>query len=154
MYKCIEYKPGSLGKPSPALDIVILDENENELGPGVTGEIALKKRDGKIFGSFMGYKDEPEKTRKSLTENYFHTGDIAYYDKDGYFWFVGRNDDLINSAGYRIGPFEVESALMEHPAVVEVAVTSSPDEERGEVVKAFIVLKNFPSVRRIEISTD
>ncbi|GFS38580.1 acyl-coenzyme A synthetase ACSM3, mitochondrial [Nephila pilipes] len=143
-FKCIEHKPGSLGKASPALDIVILDENENELGPGITGEIALKKRNGKIFGLFLGYKDDPEKTKMALTENYFHTGDLAYYDEDGYFYFVGRNDDIINSAGYRIGPFEVESALMEHPKVVEVAVTSSPDEKRGEVVKAFIVLKNYP----------
>ncbi|CAL1266186.1 unnamed protein product [Larinioides sclopetarius] len=145
MCKCIDYKIGSLGKPSPSMDVVILDKNENELGPGEIGEIALRKRDGKIFGLFMGYKYEPEKTKKSLTENYFHTGDMAYYDNEGYFWFVGRNDDIINSAGYRIGPFEVESALMEHPAVVDVAVTSSPDKDRGEVVKAFIVLKEHPS---------
>ncbi|GFQ70483.1 acyl-coenzyme A synthetase ACSM3, mitochondrial [Trichonephila clavata] len=132
---------------------IILDENENELGPGITGEIALKKRNGKIFGLFLGYKDDPEKTKKALTENYFHTGDLAYYDDDGYFWFVGRNDDIINSAGYDClswtlflllrkfnlsslnvshWPVEVESAIMEHPDVVEVAVTSSPDKKRGE----------------------
>ncbi|GFS51168.1 acyl-coenzyme A synthetase ACSM3, mitochondrial [Trichonephila clavipes] len=149
-FRCIEHKPGSLGKPAPTLDIVILDENENELGPGITGEIALKKRNGKIFGLFLGYKDDPEKTKKALTENYFHTGDLAYYDEDGYFWFVGRNDDIINSAGYRIGPFEVESAIMEHPDVVEVAVTSSPDEKRGEVVKAFVVLKDHPESEELK----
>ncbi|XP_055954230.1 acyl-coenzyme A synthetase ACSM3, mitochondrial-like isoform X2 [Argiope bruennichi] len=99
MCKCIDYKPGSLGKPSPALDVVILDKNENELGPGEIGEISLRKRDGKIFGLFMGYKNEPEKTKKNLTENYFHTGDVGYYDNEGYFWFIGRNDDIINSAG-------------------------------------------------------
>ncbi|KAF8793878.1 Acyl-coenzyme A synthetase ACSM3 like protein [Argiope bruennichi] len=130
---------------SPFRTLQILDKNENELGPGEIGEISLRKRDGKIFGLFMGYKNEPEKTKKNLTENYFHTGDVGYYDNEGYFWFIGRNDDIINSAGYRIGPFEVESALMEHPAVVEVAVTSSPDKDRGEVVKAFIVLKEQPS---------
>ncbi|GFQ99804.1 acyl-coenzyme A synthetase ACSM3, mitochondrial [Trichonephila clavata] len=149
-FRCIEHKPGSLGKPAPTLDVVILDENENELGPGITGEIALKKRNGKIFGLFLGYKDDPEKTKKALTENYFHTGDLAYYDDDGYFWFVGRNDDIINSAGYRIGPFEVESAIMEHPDVVEVAVTSSPDKKRGEVVKAFVVLKDYPESEELK----
>ncbi|XP_054706282.1 acyl-coenzyme A synthetase ACSM3, mitochondrial-like isoform X2 [Uloborus diversus] len=132
MFKCLDFKPGSLGKPAPGMDLVIIDENENELGPGCIGEISIRRRE-KMFGIFKGYKDDPEMTKKKLTEKYFHTGDVGYYDDDGYFWFVGRNDDLINCSGYRIGPFEVESALMEHPAVMEVAVTSSPDEQKGEI---------------------
>lgn len=141
MFKCIKNKIGSMGKPSPGVNLAIIDENENEVAPGVEGEIAVKRTTDKIFGLFKGYKNEPELTKKRLTEKYFHTGDLGYYDEEGYFYFVGRKDDVINSAGYRIGPFEVESALMEHPAVVEVAVTSSPDEKRGQVVKAFIVIK-------------
>ncbi|KAG8190179.1 hypothetical protein JTE90_011904 [Oedothorax gibbosus] len=142
MFKCLEYKAGSMGKPAPGMDVVILDKNQNEVGPGINGEIALKKRNGSILGAFKGYRNEPEKTNKKVTDKYLLTGDVGYYDKDGYYWFVGRNDDIINSAGYRIGPFEVESALLEHPAVLEVAVISSPDASRGEVVKAFIVLKD------------
>jgi len=121
---------------------MILDEKENEVGPNVQGEIAIKRKGEITFGLFKGYKNEPELTKKRVTEKYFLTGDLGYRDDEEYFYFVGRKDDLINSAGYRIGPFEVESAIMEHPAVVEVAVVSSPDENRGEVVKAFIVLKD------------
>nr|XP_042910515.1 acyl-coenzyme A synthetase ACSM3, mitochondrial [Parasteatoda tepidariorum] len=136
--KTFEYREGSLGKPVPGMKVTIVDENEEELGVGVIGEIVAERKNA--VGLFKGYKDNPKATKAVLTEKYFHSGDLGYYDKDGYFWYAGRNDDLINSAGYRIGPVEVENALMEHSAVREVAVISSPDSKRGEVVKAFIIL--------------
>nr|XP_014429150.1 acyl-coenzyme A synthetase ACSM3, mitochondrial isoform X1 [Pelodiscus sinensis] len=125
-FKGMKIKPGSMGMPSPAYDVKIVDDHGNILPPGKEGDIAIK--------------DDPERTESTLRGNFYITGDRGIVDKDGYFWFVGRTDDVINSAGYRIGPFEVESALIEHPAVVESAVVSSPDPIRGEVVKAFIVL--------------
>lgn len=142
-----EIRPGSMGKPSPGVPLFVIDENRQETKPEKEGNIALKvdlSEQSNFFGVFDGYLGEDGKLDRRLrisgNDNYYLTGDRAYRDKDGYIWFVGRDDDVINSAGYRIGPFEVESTLKQHPAVVESAVVSSPDPNRGEVVKAFIVL--------------
>uniref|UniRef100_A0A8V0Z5J9 medium-chain acyl-CoA ligase n=1 Tax=Gallus gallus TaxID=9031 RepID=A0A8V0Z5J9_CHICK len=118
----------------------IIDENGNILPPGKEGEIAIKVKPTRPLFLFTCYTDDPEKTKATVRGDFYVTGDRGLMDEDGYFWFVGRADDVINSAGYRIGPFEVESALIEHPAVLESAVVSSPDPIRGEVVKAFVVL--------------
>ncbi|XP_032303516.1 acyl-coenzyme A synthetase ACSM5, mitochondrial-like isoform X2 [Coturnix japonica] len=139
-FKGMEIKPGSMGKPSPGYDVQIIDENGNILPPGKEGEIAIKVKPTRPLFLFTCYADDPEKTKATVRGDFYVTGDRGLRDEDGYFWFVGRADDVINSAGYRIGPFEVESALLEHPAVVESAVVSSPDPIRGEVVKAFVVL--------------
>ncbi|XP_013400062.1 acyl-coenzyme A synthetase ACSM3, mitochondrial [Lingula anatina] len=139
-FRCLQNKPGSMGKPAPGYDIQVIDQEGNELEPGQEGNIAVKYKPDRPVGLFTGYLDDEERTSASFHRDYYLTGDRAYCDEEGYLWFVGRSDDVIISAGYRIGPFEVESALIEHPAVVESAVVSSPDETRGEVVKAFIVL--------------
>ncbi|XP_065267657.1 acyl-coenzyme A synthetase ACSM3, mitochondrial-like [Emys orbicularis] len=139
-FKGMKIKPGSMGMPSPAYDVKIIDEHGNALPPGEEGDIAIKAKPTRPFCLFTQYIDDPERTDSTLQGNFYITGDRGIVDEDGYFWFVGRDDDVINSAGYRIGPFEVESALIEHPAVVESAVVSSPDPIRGEVVKAFVVL--------------
>lgn len=141
-YRCMPVKLGSMGLPAPGFDVVIVDENGRELPPRVEGQIALRVLQGKERppGLFTGYFHDPEKTAKVFKEGLYLTGDKAYRDEDGYFWFVGRADDIIISAGYRIGPFEVESALLEHPAVAESAVIGAPHKLRGEIVKAFIVL--------------
>lgn len=130
---------GSLGLPSPIYQIELVDDDENVLGPGVEGEIAILNETA-TCGLVYNYKGEPYRTKEARGGKYYHTGDLAIKDKDGNFWFVGRKDDIIKSSGYRIGPFEVESALMEHPAVLECAITGVPDPLRGEVVKATIVL--------------
>ncbi|XP_076797891.1 acyl-coenzyme A synthetase ACSM3, mitochondrial isoform X3 [Arvicanthis niloticus] len=139
-FKGMKIKPGSMGKPSPAFDVKILDENGTVLPPGQEGDIAVRVLPDRPFGLFTHYVDNPSKTASSLRGNFYITGDRGYMDEDGYFWFVARSDDIILSSGYRIGPFEVESALIEHPSIAESAVVSSPDPIRGEVVKAFIVL--------------
>ncbi|XP_053132357.1 acyl-coenzyme A synthetase ACSM3, mitochondrial-like isoform X2 [Hemicordylus capensis] len=139
-FKGMKIKPGSMGKPSPAYDTQIIDEDANILPPGKEGDIAIRVKPTRPFCLFTQYTGDPEKTASTLRGSFYLTGDRGIKDEDGYFWFVGRGDDVINSAGYRIGPFEVESALIEHPAVVESAVVSSPDPLRGEVVKAFVVL--------------
>ncbi|KAG3259436.1 acyl-coenzyme A synthetase ACSM3, mitochondrial isoform X1 [Ictidomys tridecemlineatus] len=139
-FKGMKIKPGSMGKPSPAFDVKILDESGNILPPEQEGDIGIQALPNRPFGLFTHYVDDPSKTASTLRGNFYVTGDRGYMDKDGYFWFVSRSDDVILSSGYRIGPFEVESALMEHPSVAETAVVSSPDPIRGEVVKAFIVL--------------
>ncbi|GAB1292613.1 Acyl-coenzyme A synthetase ACSM3, mitochondrial [Apodemus speciosus] len=139
-FKGMRIKPGSMGKPSPAFDVKILDENGAILPPGQEGDIALQVLPDRPFGLFTHYVDNPSKTASTLRGNFYITGDRGYVDEDGYFWFVARSDDIILSSGYRIGPFEVESALIEHPSIAESAVVSSPDPIRGEVVKAFIVL--------------
>ncbi|KAM5228184.1 acyl-coenzyme A synthetase ACSM3, mitochondrial [Ctenodactylus gundi] len=145
-FKGMKIKPGSMGKPSPAFDVKILDKNGNVLPPGQEGDIALQVLPNRPLGLFTHYIDDPSKTASTLRGNFYITGDRGYMDEDGYFWFVARSDDVILSSGYRIGPFEVESALMEHPSVAESAVVSSPDPIRGEVVKAFIVLNpNYKS---------
>ncbi len=135
----MEPKPGSMGVPNPIYDIQVIHPEGRACEEGETGEIVIKT-DKTAPGLFMGYYREPERTASVWYDGLYHTGDLAWRDEDGYFWFVGRLDDVIKSSGYRIGPFEVESALMEHPAVVECAVTAAPDEIRGQVVRATIVL--------------
>ncbi|XP_042778034.1 acyl-coenzyme A synthetase ACSM3, mitochondrial isoform X2 [Panthera leo] len=141
-FKGMKIKSGSMGKPSPAFDVKILDINGNVLPPGEEGDIGIQVLPNRPLGLFAYYIDNPTKTASTLRGNFYITGDRGYMDEDGYFWFVARSDDIILSSGYRIGPFEVESALIEHPAVAEAAVVSSPDPIRGEVVKAFIVLSH------------
>ena len=132
--------PGSMGKPSPQFDVDLVDDDDKSCPPGIVGEIVVRTRRGRPVGMFLGYEDEPERTREVWHDNMYHTLDLAWRDEWGYYWYVGRKDDVIKSSGYRIGPFEVESALMEHPAVVETAITGVPDPVRGQVVKATIVL--------------
>uniref|UniRef100_A0A8C9A8D6 medium-chain acyl-CoA ligase n=1 Tax=Prolemur simus TaxID=1328070 RepID=A0A8C9A8D6_PROSS len=139
-FKGMKIKPGSMGKPSPAFDVKILDAHGNILPPGEEGDIGIRVLPNRPFGLFTHYVDDPSKTASTVRGNFYITGDRGYMDEDGYFWFVARSDDIILSSGYRIGPFEVESVLAEHPSVAESAVVSSPDPIRGEVVKAFIVL--------------
>lgn len=139
-YPCIDPRFGSMGKPSPGFQIEVIDEDANVLPPNTEGDIAIKVKPVRPVGLFKEYWKNPEKTASVYRGDWYITGDRAYKDEDGYLWFVGRADDVILAAGYRIGPFEVESALLEHDAVAESAVVSSPDELRGEVVKAFIVL--------------
>ncbi len=137
-------KPGSMGKPSPGYDIDIVDESGNSCEIGYEGEIVIYTGKRKPVGMFKGYYRDDELTKKVWSDGIYRTGDMAWRDEDGYYWFVGRADDIIKSSGYRIGPFEVESALIEHPAVLECAVTAVPDPDRGQVVKATIVLsKNY-----------
>jgi len=133
-------KPGSMGKPSPLWDIDILNDEGQPCEVGEEGEICIKAGDTRPPGLFLGYYRDPELTEKMWHDGIYHTGDVAWRDEDGYYWYVGRNDDMIKSSGYRIGPFEVESALMEHPAVLECAITGVPDDLRGQVVKATVVL--------------
>ena len=133
-------RPGSIGKPAPGWDIVLLDETGRPCPPGEEGEICVRIDTKRPIGLFTGYLDEPDKTRNAMDHGFYRTGDKAWTDEEGYYWFMGRNDDLIKSSGYRIGPFEVESALVSHPAVVEAAVTGVPDPERGQAVKATVVL--------------
>ncbi len=136
----MEPRPGSMGRPMPGWHIELHDDDGKVVGVGEEGRIAIKL-DPRPVGLFSGYLDNEEENRKVFSDGFYYTGDKAYMDEDGYFWFIGRDDDVIKSSGYRIGPFEVESALMEHPAVQEAAVVGSPDVLRGLVVKAFIVLK-------------
>ena len=137
----MEIRPGSMGKPSPLYYVQILDDEGNPVEQGETGEICIRLRDPQD-GIFSGYYEDSDLTRTVIYDGYYHLGDLAYCDSDGYYWFVGRKDDIIKSSGYRIGPFEVESALMEHPAVLECAITGVPDTEgvRGQLVKATVVL--------------
>jgi acetyl-CoA synthetase len=133
-------KPGSMGMPSPAYDMDLITIDGRSAEDGEQGEIVFRTDRIMPVGLFMGYYRDPELTKSVYYDHLYHTGDIAWRDEDGYYWFVGRNDDVIKSSGYRIGPFEVESALMMHPAVVECAVTGVPDEIRGQIVKASIIL--------------
>lgn len=133
-------KPGSMGLPNPHYNIDLLTPDGRSAEAGEQGEIVLRTDKHYPEGLFKGYYRNAELTENAYHDNIYHTGDVAWRDEDGYFWFVGRNDDVIKSSGYRIGPFEVESALMTHPAVVECAVTGVPDEVRGQVVKATIIL--------------
>lgn len=138
----MEPRAGSMGLPNPQYDIRVMNNRMEEVAPGEEGEIVIRvpENSPKPAGLFKEYLDDPELTAMAWHDGYYHTGDIAWRDEDGYFWFVGRKDDVIKSSGYRIGPFEVESACLTHPAVVECAVTAVPDEVRGQVVKATIVL--------------
>jgi len=139
-FRCLPVRPGSMGKPSPGFTVAIVDEDGEELPYGQEGQIAVKVKPERPVGLLREYWKYPEGMEASFFGDWYLTGDKAYKDEDGYFWFVGRADDVIISAGYRIGPFEVESALIEHPAVAESAVVASPDPVRGDVVKAFVIL--------------
>ena len=136
----MEPKPGSMGVPNPQYRIDLLKPDGRHAEEGEQGQIVIRTDQGKPVGLFKEYYRDEEKTRESWHDGYYCTGDLAWRDEDGYYWFVGRADDVIKSSGYRIGPFEVESALMTHPAVVECAITGVPDEIRGQVVKATIIL--------------
>ena len=133
-------KPGSMGVPNPQYEIDLLKPDGRRAEDGEQGQIVIRTGKGKPVGLFKEYYRDPEMTRKAWHDGVYYTGDVAWRDEDGYYWFVGRADDVIKSSGYRIGPFEVESALMTHPAVVECAITGVPDEIRGQVVKATIIL--------------
>ena len=135
-----EPRMGAMGKPSPQYDVDIVDENGRSCVPGAVGEIVIRTDKGKPCGMFIGYYLDEALTREAWHDGMYHTGDTAWRDEDGYFFFVGRTDDVIKSSGYRIGPFEIESVIMEHPSVLECAVTAAPDLVRGQVVKATIVL--------------
>lgn len=140
----MEPKPGSMGKPAPGYDIDLLDDEGNSCEVGVEGQIVIRTDKMKPFGMFDGYYRDSQLTNSVWHDNLYYTGDMAWKDEDGYLWFVGRADDLIKSSGYRIGPFEVESAMLEHPAVLECAITAVPDPDRGQIVKATVVLsKNY-----------
>lgn len=140
-FEWFEPKPGSTGKPSPLYDIHLLNENDEECEDGEEGRIVVMDvKHNPPTGLFVGYFKDDDLTAEKLGGAYYDTGDMAWRDSDGYIWFVGRGDDVIKCSGYRIGPFEVESALMEHPSVVECAVTAAPDPIRGQVVKATVVL--------------
>lgn len=141
-YPCMPIKPGSMGKPSPGHDVRIVDNEGNEVDTNKVGNIAVNVGDKRPPGLFQEYWKDEDKMENSFTGDYYFTGDQAYKDDDGYLWFVGRDDDVIKSSGYRIGPFEVESALVEHDAVAEAAVVGVPDPEgvRGILVKAYVVL--------------
>jgi acetyl-CoA synthetase len=143
-YSWVEPKPGSMGKPSPGYRIDLLDDEANSCEVGEEGQIVIYTSENPPVGMFSGYYRDETLTKKVWQDDIYYTGDMAWRDEDGYYWFVGRADDVIKSSGYRIGPFEVESALMEHPAVLECAITAVPDPDRGQVVKATIVLaKNY-----------
>ena len=140
----IEPKPGSMGVPAAGWNVVLLDERGRQVSdPNIVGEICVAVKDGRPLGLFQGYHNNEKQTNAVYRDGFYHTGDMAYMDADKYFWFVGRNDDLIKTSGYRVSPFEVESVLLEHPAVREVAVTGIPDAARGQAVKATIVLNKY-----------
>ena len=133
-------KPGAMGKPVPGYGIDLVDTDGKPVEDGVNGEIVIRAEKGKTCGIFLGYYNDDEKTDSVWHDGLYHTGDLAWRDEDGYFWYVGRADDVIKSSGYRIGPFEIESTIMELPYVLECGVSAAPDEVRGQVVKASIVL--------------
>lgn len=139
-YPWIEPRPGSMGRKGPLYDIDIVDAYGNPVGDGEEGEIVIHIDGKRPTGLFREYLDDPDLTEAAMHDGLYHTGDVAVRDKDGYFLFVGRTDDVIKTSGYRVGPFEVENALMQHPAVMECAVTGVPDEIRGQIIKASIVL--------------
>jgi acetyl-CoA synthetase len=134
----LEVREGSMGRPIPGWEVEVLDEDEQPVEQGERGEICLKARSNPHYP--LGYWNRPEDTEEVFGGDWFHTKDAAQADEDGYFWYAGRADDVIISAGYRIGPFEVESACVEHAAVKEAAAVASPDPKRGDIVKAFVVL--------------
>lgn len=136
------HKIGSMGKPAPIYDVELVDANGNPVKTSESGEIVIKVKDGAPCGLFTGYYGDEEKTKEVWYDGYYHTGDVAWRDEDGFYWYVGRIDDVIKSSGYRIGPFEIESVIMELPYVLECGVSAVPDEVRGQIVKASIVLVN------------
>ena len=129
-----------MGKPSPQFDIDIVDPDGNSVPTGEVGEIVIKTSENVPLGLYQGYYLDDEKTKEAWHDGYYHTGDTAWRDEDGYFWYVSRIDDVIKSSGYRIGPFEIESVIMELPYVAECGVSAAPDPVRGQIVKASIVL--------------
>ena len=133
----MEARPGSMGKPTPGNKVDIIDDEGNPVYVGEVGDIAVHVSTPALFKEYL---KDPERTTMQFRGEYYVTGDRAKMDEDGYFWFEGRGDDIIISSGYTIGPFEVEDALTKHPAVRECAVVASPDEVRGNIVKAFVVL--------------
>jgi len=135
-----KHRIGSMGKPAPIYNIELIDKDGNPVPTGETGEIVVNVKDGAPCGLFVGYYGDEEKTKEVWHDGYYHTGDAAWKDEDGFYWYVGRVDDVIKSSGYRIGPFEIESVIMELPYVLECGVSAAPDEVRGQVVKASIVL--------------
>ena len=135
-----EYKLGSMGKPVPLYDVDIVDPDGNSVADGENGEIVIRTSEKVPCGLFKGYYRDEAKTKEVWHDGLYHTGDVAYRDEDGFYFYVGRIDDVIKSSGYRIGPFEIESVIMELPYVVECGVSAAPDEIRGQVVKASIVL--------------
>ena len=134
------HKLGSMGKPVPLYDVHLLDPDGKEVGPGESGEICIDISKGLPCGLSYGYEGNDEVTAETWREGFYHTGDVAWKDEDGFYWYVGRADDVIKSSGYRIGPFEIESTIMELPYILECGVSAAPDEVRGQVVKASIVL--------------
>ena len=136
-YPFMEVREGSMGRPLPGWDVAILDDEESVQPFGSRGEICLRARSNPHYP--LGYWGKPDESARVFGGEWFHTGDAAIQDDDGYIWYEGRADDPIIAAGYRIGPFEVESACLEHPAVAEAAVVASPDPVRGRIVKAFVV---------------
>jgi acetyl-CoA synthetase len=151
-YPWLKPKPGSMGRPAPGYDIDLVLEDGSPCGMGEEGEIVVRTDKRKPWGMFSGYYRDEDLTASVWHDNIYYTGDVAWKDEDGYFWFVGRNDDVIKSSGYRIGPFEVESALMEHPAVLECAITGIPDEDRGSVVKATVILaKGYEASEELKV---
>lgn len=140
-YIWLDAKLGSIGKPSPLFKTKLLDENDNEVDIGAEGEISVDVKDGVPEGLFKEYYKDPEKQKAAWHDGYYHCGDTAWRDEDGYIHFIGRNDDIIKSSGYRIGPYEVESAVLSHESVAHCAITAYPDEIRGQIVKASIVLQ-------------
>ena len=134
------HKVGSMGKPAPIYKVSLVDGDGKPVAPGETGEIVIDVSAGAPCGLFTGYYNDEEKTREVWHDGFYHTGDTAWMDEDGYYWYVGRVDDIIKSSGYRIGPFEIESVIMELPYVLECGVSASPDPVRGQIVKASIVL--------------
>ena len=154
-YPWIEPRPGSMGKPNPGYDIDLITADGQVAEDGQQGEIIIRTHGRRPEGLFLGYYRDPELTHKNFHDGIYHTGDIAWRDEDGYYWFVGRKDDVIKSSGYRIGPFEVENALMKPAAVVECAVTGVPAAVRGMAVKATVVLsKEFADTPGIEYDVE
>jgi acetyl-CoA synthetase len=139
-YRCMPVRPGSMGKPTPGFDVAVVDESGEAVAPGDEGHIAVKVAPQRPVGIFPGYWRDPDATTAAFQGGWYFTGDKARWDEDGYFWFEGRADDVITSAAYRIGPFEVESALVEHPAVAEAAVVGKDDPDRTQIVTAFVIL--------------
>jgi len=145
------HKIGSMGKPVPLYDVHLLDVDGNEVDPGETGEICINIKDGLPCGLAYAYEGSPDITAETWRDGFYHTGDLAWKDEDGFFWYVGRADDVIKSSGYRIGPFEIENVIMELPYVLECGVSAAPDEIRGQVVKASIVLvKDFKGTEQLK----
>ena len=138
----MDLKTGSMGRPSPSYGVALLDSEGKVCETGEEGEICLDLSRGIPYGLFTDYYRDKERTDSVRYDGFYHTGDAAWRDEDGYYWFVGRIDDVIKTSGYRVGPFEVESALIEHPAVLECAITGVPDPDRGQVIKASVVLAN------------